>query len=110
MSMTTVVILQRDQLANVWIVLVLTVRKLIADTDLLQKTSVMRRDVLGALLLLLKEHLGVLSLLKMRSHLLLVQLIQLTQEHVLRQVAARTAGLTELTRMDVKTKVVSGVQ
>jgi len=70
----------------------------------------MRRDVLGALLLLLEEHLGALSLLKMPSHLLPVQLIQLTQEHVLHQVAAKTVGLRELTRMDVKTKVVSGVR
>jgi len=70
----------------------------------------MRRGVLGALLLLLEEHLGASSLLKMLSHLLLVQRTQLTQEHVLHQITAKTVGLKELTRMAVRAKVVSGVR
>jgi len=109
-STTTVVILLRDPLANVSIVLALTVRKLIAETELSQRTSAMRRDVLGALLLQLEEHLGASSLLKMPSHLPPVQLTQLTQEHVLHQVAATIVGLKGLIRMVVKTKVVSGAR
>lgn len=70
----------------------------------------MRRGVLGALLLLLEEHLGASSLLKMLSHLLLVQLTQLTQEHALHQMTAKTVGLKELTRMAVRAEDVSGVR